>query len=82
MRLGNRTYRAWGNMELPKYLLKLHATLPLLPNPVNLNSDAIPANPLSSNPDSDNAHTRHPTYFLQDYETFLLRIASLNVNLK
>ena len=24
----NRTYRAWANVELPKYFLKLHQTAP------------------------------------------------------
>ena len=24
VRLGNRTYRAWRNIELPKYFIKLH----------------------------------------------------------
>ena len=28
MRLGNRTYRAWENIGLPKYLVKLHPTAP------------------------------------------------------
>ena len=36
---GNRTYRAWGNIELPKYLLKPHKVcatnivISNLPNP-------------------------------------------------
>ena len=25
VRLGNRTYRVWGNIELPKYFIKLHS---------------------------------------------------------
>ena len=28
MRLGNRTYRVLGKLELPKYFLKLHETAP------------------------------------------------------
>ena len=28
VRLGNRTYRIWGNIELPKYFIKLHETAP------------------------------------------------------
>ena len=29
--VANRTYRAWGNIGLPKYFLKLHQTAPTGP---------------------------------------------------
>jgi len=30
VRLGNRTYRAWEKLELPKYFLNLHQNAPTL----------------------------------------------------
>ena len=47
MRLGNRTYQAWGNIELPKYFLKLHQTAPSrsrkwLSDAYSLSSGAVP----------------------------------------
>ena len=44
----NRTYRAWANVELPKYFLKLHQTAPtytktlrLLSNLADLNQTIV-----------------------------------------
>ena len=44
-------------------------------NPINLYSDTHPANP-----NSDNAHTHHSVYFLQNYETFSPPVVSLYIN--
>ena len=36
VRLGNRTYRAWGNIELPKYFIKLHTGCDCLNTPFSI----------------------------------------------